>query len=119
MDDHVILILGDQGCVGVPLAPLLLGYCYFPPMHPLFFHHLLLLFSLLPHFCELFAIFPSNTSWHQPFTNHKKTLCKFPKPIFPCSLLLAIIGHFHNCLLFHPSTLITNNHFVGKKKFKS
>jgi len=62
---------------------------------------LLLLYIRLPHFCELFTIFTSNTSWHQPFTNHKKTFCKFPKPIFPCSLLLAIIGHFHNCLLFH------------------
>jgi hypothetical protein len=49
----------------------------------------------------------------------QKTLCKLTKPIFPCSLLLAIVGHFHSCLLFHPSTLITNNHLVGKNKIKS
>jgi len=48
----------------------------------------------------------------------KKLFVSSPN-LFPCSLLLAIIGHFHNCLLFHPSTLITNNHFVGGKKFKS
>lgn len=110
--------LGGQGCVSVP-SPLFWGHCYFPPIHPLFFHHLLLLFSLLRYFCELFAIFCKQHKLAPTSCKSQKALYKLTKPIFLCSLLIAIVGHFHSCLLFHPSTLMINNHFFGKNKIKS